>query len=229
MIKNVILDVDGTLVDSNRQHAEAWQKAFAEYGKEIEFDQLLTQIGKGGDQLMPEFLSPAEMAKFSEELEEFRNELFEKKYLPQLEPFPKVRELVQKIKENGGRAVLASSSTAEQVAEYKKLLNIEDLLDEETSSDDADASKPEPDIFLAALEKIGNPAKEDSIVVGDTPYDAISAKKAGLKIIGVTCGGWSEADLREAGCLEVYANPADLLEKFDDSILGADTAQTVGK
>lgn len=229
MIKNVIFDVDGTLVDSNRLHAESWQKAFAKYDREIAFDAILPEIGKGGDQLMPEFLSPAELAKFGEELEEYRNELFQKEYLPKVKPFPKVRELFERIKENGGRVIFASSATDEDVEEFKKITNTADLLEDATSSDDADSSKPEPDIFLAALEKLGNPPKEETVVVGDTPYDAIAAKKAGLRTVGVTCGGWSAEDLKKAGCTEVYQSPADLLEKYDESMLSKNWAQTAGK
>ncbi len=226
MIKNVIFDVDGTLVDSNKMHAESWRRAFAKYKKQIPFDAILPEIGKGGDQLMPEFLSLAEMADFSQDLEEYRNELFQKEYLPQVKPFPKVRELFERIKENGGRIVFASSATDKDVEEFKKITNTADLLEDVTSSDDADASKPEPDIFVAALEKLGNPPKNETVVVGDTPYDAIAATKAGLQTIGVTCGGWSEEDLKKAGCVEVYLSPADLLEKFDESMLGKNAAQT---
>lgn len=229
MIKNVIFDVDGTLVDSNKLHAESWQKAFAKYDREIAFDAILPEIGKGGDQLMPEFLSPAELAKFGEELEKYRNELFQKEYLPKVKPFPKVRELFERIKENGGRVIFASSATDKDVEEFKKITNTADLLEDATSSDDADSSKPEPDIFLAALEKLGNPPKEETVVVGDTPYDAIAAKKAGLRTIGVTCGGWSAEDLKKAGCTEVYQSPADLLEKYDESMLSKNREQTAGK
>lgn len=224
MIKNVIFDVDGTLVDSNEFHAESWQRVMAEYGKKVEFDAVLKQIGKGGDQLMPEFLSPDEIDEFGEELEEKRNKLFQKEYLPKVKAFPDVRRLFERIKENGARIVFASSATDKDVEEFKRITNTEDLLEDTTSSDDADASKPEPDIFLAALEKLGNPPKEETIVVGDTPYDAIAAKKGGLKMIGVTCGGWSEEDLKREGCVEVYESPADLLEKFDQSKLGAKAA-----
>lgn len=223
MIKNVIFDVDGTLVDSNKLHAESWQKAFAKYDKQIGFDAILPEIGKGGDQLMPEFLSPAEMAKFGEELEEYRNELFQKEYLPRVKPFPKVRELFERIKKNGGRIVFASSATDEDVEEFKKITDTADLLEDATTSDDAESSKPAPDIFIAAMEKLGNPPKNEIIVVGDTPYDAIAAKKSGLQIIGVTCGGWSAEKLKEAGCAEVYQSPADLLERFDQSALAKQT------
>lgn len=228
-IRNVIFDVDGTLVDSNEFHAESWQKIFAEYGKKIEFEPILRQIGKGGDLLMPEFLSDAEIENFGEELEKKRNELFQKEYLPRVKAFPQVRALVERIRENGGRVVLASSATDKDVEAFKKITNIADLLEDATSSDDSESSKPEPDIFLAALEKLGDPAKAETVVVGDTPYDAAAAKKAGLQIIGVTCGGWSAEDLRAAGCAEIYENPADLLARFDESMLGKTDAKAAEK
>lgn len=229
MIKNVIFDVDGTLIDSNKLHAEAWQKAFAEYGIEIEFETILRQIGKGGDQLMPVFLSKEELDEFGEQLEADRKKIFQKEYLPHVKAFPKVRELFQRIKIGGRRIVLASSAAEEELQEFKKIMHIEDLLEEETSSDDVALSKPEPDIFLAALKKLGNPPKEECVVVGDTPYDGIAAGKARLKIIGFTCGGWSAEDLREAGCIEIYESPSDLLKRFDESLIAKDAAKSAGE
>lgn len=226
MIKNVIFDVDGTLIDSNKLHALAWQQAFAKYDRKIEFESILQQIGKGGDQLMPEFLSRTEIISFGDELEEYRSKFFKEEYLPKVKAFPDVRELFEKIRQEGKKIVLASSAAEEELKEFKKIMKVEDLLDDATSADDAESSKPEPDIFLAALKKLGNPPKDECVVVGDTPYDAVAAKKSGLKIIGFTCGGWSEEELREAECVEIYLNPADLLEKYNESLIGKDTAKS---
>lgn len=219
MIKNVIFDVDGTLIDSNKLHALAWQQAFAEYDRKIEFESILQQIGKGGDQLMPEFLSRTEIISFGDEMEEYRSKLFKEEYLPEVKAFPGVRELFEKIRNEGKKIVLASSAAEEELKEFKKIMNVEDLLDDATSADDAESSKPEPDIFLAALKKLGNPPKDECVVIGDTPYDAEAAGKSGLKIIGFTSGGWSADDLREAGCVEIYENPTDLLNRFDESLI----------
>ncbi|CAA9406895.1 MAG: hypothetical protein AVDCRST_MAG74-1936 [uncultured Pyrinomonadaceae bacterium] len=219
MIEAIIFDVDGTLVDTVDMHAEAWQRAFREFGKELEFQLVREQIGKGGDQLMPEFLSEKELEEFGEKLEERRTELFDTEYLPKTKPFPKVRELCERIKKDDIKIVLASSATGDEVEFFKKAMNIADLLEAETTTDDAEASKPEPDIFEAALKRIGDPDASRYIVVGDTPYDAIAAGKINLKTIGVLSGGFPEQSLREAGCVEIYKDPADLLARYDESAI----------
>lgn len=215
MIEAFIFDVDGTLIDSNDFHAEAWQKAFAKYGKKVSLEEIRPQIGKGADTLMPEFLTKEEIEKFGDELAEARGEIFKDEYLERVKPFPQVRELFQKISNDGKKIALASSSKKDEVEEYEKIADIEDLVEKETSSDDAETSKPEPDIFQAALKLLGNPALEKVLVVGDTPFDAIAASKAKLKIVGVLCGDFSEKALREKGCVEVFQNPADLLENYE--------------
>ncbi len=117
---------------------------------------------------------------------------------------------------------LASSAKADELQKYKDVANITDLIDTETSSDDAEKSKPYPDICEAAMKKLGNVQPDDAIVVGDTPYDVEASRKAGLRCIGLLCGGWSERDLRRAGCIAVYQDPADLLEHYDESPLVVD-------
>jgi HAD superfamily hydrolase (TIGR01549 family) len=217
MIKTVIFDVDGTLVDTVDMHAEAWQRALKEYGKDVAFSTVRSQIGKGGDQLLPVFLSREELDQFGEELEKRRGEIFKKEYLPKTNAFRQVRELVERIQRDGKRVVLASSAKQDELEHFKKVTNIADLLEGETSADDAEKSKPEPDIFLAALTKAGNPEPREAIVVGDTPYDAIAAAKANLKTIGVLCGGFPEQSLKDAGCVAIYKDPADLLVRYEES------------
>lgn len=217
MIKAVIFDVDGTLIDSNDFHAQAWQKAFAEKGFEFSFEEIRPQIGKGADTLMPEFLSPEEIKKYGDEIATRRGEIFKDEYLDKVKPFSQVRELFERIKADDKKIALASSAKKDELQEYKKIADIEDLVEEETSTDDAEESKPEPDIFEAALKLLGDPKKSEVIVVGDTPYDATAAAKAGIKTIGVLCGGFSKENLSEA--VEIYQNPAELLEKYDQSSL----------
>ena len=214
VIKAVIFDVDGTLIDSNALHAEAWQRAFARYEKDVAVGDIQKQIGKGGDELMPVFCTDEELSRFGTELETYRNELFKNEYLSRVKPFPMVRELFQRIKDDGKQIALASSANEDELEEYKKIANIEDLVEKSTSADDAEKSKPEPDIFEAALKLLGNPALENVIVIGDTPYDAEAAAKAKLKIVGVLCGDFPEKDLREKGCVAIYQNPSDLLENY---------------
>ncbi len=215
MIEAFIFDVDGTLIDSNDFHARAWQKAFEKYGKNISFERIRPHIGKGADTLLPEFLTETEIEEFGDELADLRGKIFKKEYLNRVKPFPKVRELFRKIKDDGKRIALASSANEDEVEAYKKIADIEDLVEKSTSADDAEKSKPEPDIFEAALKLLGNPAFETVLVVGDTPYDAEAATKAKLKIVGVLCGDFPEKDLREKGCVNIYQDPADLLENYE--------------
>ncbi|MGI9035550.1 MAG: HAD family hydrolase [Pyrinomonadaceae bacterium] len=218
MNKAFIFDVDGTLIDSNDFHALAWQKAFAEYGKKIPLDKIRSQIGKGADTLLPVFLSEKEIAEFGKQLAERRGEVFKDEYLNRVKPFPKVRELFQKIKADDIKIALASSSKKTEVKQYEKIANIADLVEKETSADDADESKPAPDIFESALKLLGNPKLSEVIVVGDTPYDAEAATKAGIKIIGVLCGGFPKEELEKAGCVAIYENPTDLLKNYEKII-----------
>ena len=221
MIKAVIFDVDGTLIDSVDLHARAWQEALAHFGKHFDFERVRYQIGKGGDQLMPVFLSQKELDEFGDELEEYRGELFKREYLPKVKGFPAVRELFQRVKDEGLQTALASSAKEDELKAYKKIADIEDLVEEETSSDDAEKSKPHPDIFEAALARLGDMPPAEAVVVGDTPYDAEAASKAGLQTIGLLSGGFPEEDLRAAGCVQIYRDPADLLANFDTSPLAA--------
>jgi HAD superfamily hydrolase (TIGR01549 family) len=225
MIKTVIFDIDGTLVDSVDFHARAWQEAFREFGREVEFRRVRHQIGKGGDQLMPVFFTAEELERFGERMEKFRGDLYKREYLPQVRAFPAVRELFERIRQDGKRIALASSAKEDELGAYKKIANISDLVEEETSKDDVSRSKPHPDIFASALAKLGNPPTSEVIVVGDTPYDAEAAGKISLRTIGVLCGGFPEQELRAAGCVEIYRDPAELLARYEETALGWPSAQ----
>jgi HAD superfamily hydrolase (TIGR01549 family) len=219
MLKAIIFDIDGTLVDSVDLHARAWQEAFRHFGREVEFEQVRHQIGKGGDQLMPVFFSAEELERFGEEMEKFRGDLYKREYISRVRAFPQVRELFERISRDGKRIALASSAKKDELKVYKELARITDLVEEETSADDAEKSKPHPDIFEAALAALGDVQPDEAIVIGDTPYDATAAGKAGLRTIGVLCGGFPEAELRTAGCTDIYRDPADLLARYDASPL----------
>ncbi|HEX6983824.1 MAG TPA: HAD family hydrolase [Planctomycetaceae bacterium] len=219
MPRHILFDIDGTLVDTVDLHAEAWRVIFERHGKSVPFEAIRGQIGKGGDKLLPVFWSEEELDRFGEAMEEERSELFLKEYLPRAKAFPKVRELFERLISDGKTVVLASSAKDEELKRLKEIAGVADLIDEETSSDDADESKPEPDIFKAALERVGDPDPGDAVVVGDTPYDAEAAAKAGLRTVGVLCGGWPESKLRDAGCVAVYRDPADLLANYERSPL----------
>ena len=219
MIKAVIFDVDGTLIDSVDQHARAWQDALVEFGHDVPFDRIRSQIGKGGDQLMPVFLSDEQIERVGDALQERRGEILKQRYLPTIKAFPDARALFERLREHGVLRVLASSAKSEELQTYKKLAQIENLVDIETSSDDASKSKPHPDIFQAAMHRLGDVTPAEVMVVGDTPYDVDAARRAGLRTVGVLCGGFPEADLRDAGAVAIYRDPADLLAGFDNSPL----------
>jgi HAD superfamily hydrolase (TIGR01509 family) len=218
-VKAVLLDMDGTLIESNALHAESWQRAFAEFGIEVSFDTALRQIGKGGDHLLPVFVPKEKVETTGKAIEKFRKELFEREYLSRVKPFPKVRQLVERMKDAGLTIAMASSAGKEELQRYKKIANIDDLVEEETTSEDAENSKPSPDIFAAALKRVGMHAGE-AISLGDTPYDAEASTQCGIRTVGVTSGGWSREDLLDAGCSEVYEDAADLLANFDRSLFG---------
>jgi phosphoglycolate phosphatase-like HAD superfamily hydrolase len=225
MITAVIFDIDGTLVDSVDLHAAAWQVALERFGKRVSFEDVRRQIGKGADQLMPVFLSEKELAQFGDQLDHYRADLFKRDYLPRVTGFPGVPQLFEKIQQSGKRIALASSAKGEELAAYKKIAGIDELIEAQTSSDDAEKSKPYPDIFQAALAQLGDISPDQVLVVGDTPYDAQAAGKARLRTVGLCCGGWSENELREAGCIAIYREPADLLAHYDQSPLGANNAR----
>lgn len=220
MIEAVIFDIDGTLVDSVDLHARAWQRTFAKFGKNIAFEAVRTQIGKGADQLMPVYFSTQELDHFGEEMETYRGELFKEEYLPKVKAFPKVRQLFERLRGDNKLISLASSAKKDELERYKEIAQIGDLIDSETSSDDVEKSKPCPDVFNVALNQL-EIDPENVAVVGDTPYDAEAARKARLKSIGVLCGGWTQSQLQRAGCIAIYRDPADLLTRYDESPLGS--------
>jgi HAD superfamily hydrolase (TIGR01509 family) len=216
MVKAVLCDIDGTLVQSNWLHAAAWRDAFAVADIVVDLEEARRQIGKGGDELIPVFVPWRKRKAIEEPLTAYRQYIFRQDYLHQVKPFPKVRELLEHMQESGIKVSLASSADKDQLDVYKKIANIEDLVEKSSSADDAKRSKPHPDIFEATLEKLGLSPTE-VLALGDTPYDAEAAGKASISTVGVTTGGWSEKELLEAGCIEVYKDVEDLLANFEQS------------
>jgi HAD superfamily hydrolase (TIGR01509 family) len=149
----------------------------------------------------------------------YRGEVFKKKYLSQVRPFPRVRELFERLRAEGKKIALASSGKEDEVEHYQKLLGIEKLVDSMTTADQVAHSKPKSDVFIAALRTLGNLQPQDAIAIGDTPYDIEAAKKIDLPIIGVRCGGFSETVLRDEGACAIFRDPADLLERYYQSPL----------
>jgi HAD superfamily hydrolase (TIGR01509 family) len=218
MVQAVIFDIDGTLIDSVDLHAWAWQEAFAAFGHSVSFAQARGQIGKGGDQLLPVFLAPAVQARDGEAIEAWRAERFKSRYLPMVRPFAAVPELLRRVRESGLAVAVASSAKRREVQTYLDIAGIADLVDAVVASDDAEHSKPHPDIFQAALGRLDVPPHA-AVAIGDTPYDAQAAGSAGIPSIGLLCGGFAEADLRAGGCTAVYPGPGALLACYDASPL----------
>ncbi len=216
-VQAVIFDIDGTLLDSVDLHAQAWVDAFAHFGVTVSHADARSQIGKGGDQLLPVFLDEDRIAREGERIEVYRSDLFKRDYLSQVKPFPGVPALFEHLRAQGLTVALASSGKAAEVEHYQKLLGIEGLADVVVTSDDVERSKPHPDIFAATLEKLAPIRPETALVIGDTPYDAEAATRAGIRTIGVLCGGFPEASLNEAGCIAIYQDPQDLLDGYRDS------------
>jgi HAD superfamily hydrolase (TIGR01509 family) len=211
-IDGIIFDVDGTLVDSNDLHAQAWQEAFRHFGKDVPFDQIRKHIGKGGDLLVPDLLNGKEMRTFGQELMDYRKEIFTGKYLEQVKPFPGIRETVEQLAE-GRRILLASSADPDEVKHYVKLIGLKDIIDGSTSKKDAEFSKPSPEIFEAALEKLGTDA-DRTITVGDTPYDVLASHRAGLTIVAVLSGGFDKDALRKAEF--IFRDVAELQSRLSE-------------
>ena len=218
-IRGVICDVDGTLVDTVEMHARAWKEAFDYFEKSFPFEQVRSQIGKGGDQIIRYFLTEDEREAFGHDLIQYRAEHWKRNYLPDVRPFPGVRELFERMKREGKTIVLASSAHAEELERYKKIAHVSDLVDGQTSASDVEHSKPAPDIMLAAQEKLGFDSGHETVMIGDSPFDAEAAGAIGIDTIGLRCGGFSDSVLRDAGAFQIFNDPMDLLNHYEQSRL----------
>ena len=218
MTKAVIFDVDGTLVDSVDLHARAWAEALQHFGYTVSEAEARTQIGKGGDQLMPVFVPKDDLSRIGHDLEQWRGAHFKSQCLDKVRGFPGVRALFDALLAHGIRVALGTSAKPEELKTLKQAAGIADLDLTEATSKDAEQSKPHPDIFQATLKRLGT-APGETVAVGDSPYDAEAAVKAGITPVGMLCGGFPEADLRQAGCIAIYRDPADLLARLEGSPL----------
>ncbi|WP_089129757.1 HAD family hydrolase [Tolypothrix sp. NIES-4075] len=216
-LQAVILDVDGTLVLSNDAHAKAWVEAFKDFGYEVSFDKVRPLIGMGGDQVVPKLVSElSDNEGEGKAIADRRKELIINKYAPNLPAANGSRQLLLKMKNEGLRLIIASSATSEELSLLLKAAQVDDLLEEATTSSDAESSKPAPDIVEAALKKL-NMQPNEVVMLGDTPYDIQSASAAGVGVIAVRCGGFDDSQLERA--IAIYNDPADILANYDNSPL----------
>lgn len=203
----MLLDIDGTLLDSNDAHARSWVEIFQRHGFAIPFERVRPLIGEGGDKLLPQLTGVDAESTRGKALADERRALFLEKYLPSLRPTPGARKLVEALNARGVRVVIATSSNEKELRPLLKQAGVADLVRRATSSDDG-ASKPDPDILRAALAEAKVPAGE-AVMVGDTPYDVEAARRSGVRAIALRCGGgWDDAAL--AGAAAIYDHPGEL-------------------
>jgi HAD superfamily hydrolase (TIGR01549 family) len=211
-LKGILFDIDGTLVDSNDLHADCCREAFRHFGKKIAWDVVRGQIGKGGDLLVPDLLNAREMQRFGAKLEKYRTQLFKKKYMKRVKPFPRIRELFETLRRRRVKLALASSSNPDEVKYYTGLLDVDDLVEGTTSKGDAKISKPSPEIFEAARRRTGT-SRPRTLVVGDTPYDVLAAHRGAMAIAAVLSGGFERKLLKKAEFL--FDDVEELVETID--------------
>jgi HAD superfamily hydrolase (TIGR01509 family) len=217
-VRVVLLDIDGTLVDSNDAHARAWVETLAEFDRPANLERVRELIGKGGDKLLPELTGIPIESILGETIKARRKARFQRDYLPSLRPFPGARELLERMRADGLRLVVATSADEEEMRGLVKVAEAEDLLDEQTSSSDAKNSKPDPDIVRAALGR-AEARPEEALMLGDTPYDVEASTRAGVRVIAVRSGGWNDQNL--TGAIAIYDDVADLLAHYESSPFAA--------
>lgn len=215
-LKAVFFDIDGTLIDSNDAHTRAWVHTLQEHGRSVTYEQIRRLIGKGSDKVFAEVLGIESDSALAQEITKDRTQLLLRSFIPNLNPTPGARLLVQRMRSEGLRLVIASSSGKELPALLAQA-DLQDLLDTAVSSDEAKESKPDGDIIEVALQKAGVQPRE-AIMIGDTPYDIAAAKAAGVKCIALRCGGyWDDAAFSDAAA--IFDDPETLLRHWADSPL----------
>jgi HAD superfamily hydrolase (TIGR01509 family) len=210
-----ILDVDGTLVDTNYQHAIAWYRAFRQHGFVLPIWRIHRHIGMGGDKLVAALTSKAVDEKHGDDIRTAEGTLY-MVLIAEVEPMRGARELIEELRRRGNPVVLASSAKAHEVEHYLDLLEARELADAWTTASDVASTKPDPDLVHAALEKAG---VDDAVMIGDTPWDVKAAQAAGIETIGVLTGGFSKAELVEAGAACVFKSIDELRLRLDETPL----------
>jgi HAD superfamily hydrolase (TIGR01549 family) len=215
-VEAALLDVDGTLIDTNYHHTLAWFRAFKQHGLVLPVWRIHRAIGMGGDELVPALVGKEADAEKGDDIRDTRDSLYQE-LIGEIEPLHGSHELISDLKERGVRVVLASSSPQDELDPYLELLDARELADAWTTKDDVEATKPAPDLIHAALAKAGT---ENAVMVGDTRWDIEAAAKAGVETVCVLTGGWSAQELRDAGAIAVFESVAELRERLDETPFG---------
>jgi HAD superfamily hydrolase (TIGR01509 family) len=218
MPRIAILDVDGTLVDTNYHHAIAWFRAFRKYDVTVQVWIIHRHIGMGGDQLVAAVAGDEVEERLGDDIREAEGKLY-KKLIDEVQPMEGARELIEDLKARDDAVVLASSAKKWEVEHYVELLNASELVDAWTTSDDVEQTKPEPDLVHAALDKVDGQA-DDALLIGDTVWDVEAAHRAGVETLAVRTGGFSEQELRDAGAREVYTSVEELRQSLRQTTPG---------
>lgn len=211
-VRGVLFDVDGTLVDSNDDHARAWVQAFREGGFEVPFSRVRGMVGMGGDKIVPIITSFDRDSDEAHALGERHDQIFREQHLPHVQPFAAVRPLFQRMRDNGLALFIATSSKPEVLGTLLRIANVSDLISARASKGDATESKPDPDIIEAAIRKSELP-RERLVMIGDTPYDVEAATRAGVRSIAFRSGGW--ADTRLSAAVQIFDGAWDMLDRYE--------------
>ncbi len=212
-----ILDIDGTLVDTNYHHAIAWYRAFRQHGFVLPIWRIHRHIGMGGDQLVAALTDERTEAEHGDDIRASETTLYSE-LIDEVEPMAGSRELIEQLRRRGHSVVLASSAKADEVDHYLDLLDARELADNWTTSADVESTKPAPDLVTAALERAGGSADE-AVMVGDTPWDVKAAGEAGVPTLAVRTGGFATAELNDAGAAAVFDSVLELCQKLDQTPL----------
>ena len=218
MALTAILDIDGTLVDTNYHHAIAWYRAMRSRGATLPLWRIHRHIGMGGDQIVTALTSEEFEQEHGDAVREAEAERY-KDLIGEVQPLPGARELVAALKQQGHSVILASSAKEDEVEHYVDLLEARDLADSWTTSADVEDTKPAPDLVESALER-GDGTGDGAVMVGDSTFDCEAAGRTGVATIGVLTGGFSEQELRDAGAASVFESPEELLQRLDQTPLG---------
>jgi HAD superfamily hydrolase (TIGR01509 family) len=212
-----ILDIDGTLVDTNYQHAVAWFRAFRQHGVVMPCWRIHRHVGMGGDQLVAALAGEEFDEEHGDDVRAAESALY-LSLIPEVEPLEGSRELIEELKRSGHAVILASSAKSQELDHYLDLLDVRELADGWTDSSDVEQTKPHPDLVQAAIEKAGG---GEAVMVGDSVWDCEAAKNAGIPSIGVLTGGFSQQELEEAGAAVVFRSVVELRDGLADTPLGA--------